>query len=198
MASLFSPVKLGAIELAHRVVMSPCTRCRVDAGHVPKPIVVEYYRQRASAGLIITEGTVVSPRGFCNTDIPAIITDAQVAMWRKVTETVHAAGGRIFCQLWHAGRASHNNFQPNGEAPVAPSALQNRIPIFDGKQMGPHPVPRALETSEIPGVVEEFAQGARRAKEAGFDGVEIHGANGYLIDQFIRDGTNKRTDQYGG
>eukprot|EP00668_Euglena_longa_P035377 GGOE01045445.1.p1 GENE.GGOE01045445.1~~GGOE01045445.1.p1 ORF type:complete len:376 (+),score=72.50 GGOE01045445.1:35-1129(+) len=198
MASLFSKVQLGALELPHRVLFAPCTRCRVDEGHVPKSIVAEYYRQRSSAGLIVTEGTVVSPQGFPHTNIPGIMTDAQVASWRNVTNAVHKANGRIFLQLWHVGRASHCDYQPGGEAPVAPSALQNRIKFWDGKEMKPHSMPRALKTEEIPRVVEEFAQGARRAKEAGFDGVEIHGANGYLIDQFIRDGTNHRTDQYGG
>ena len=155
-------------------------------------------RQRASAGLIVTEATQVSPQGVGYPGTPGIHSDAQVAGWRRVTDAVHRAGGRIFLQLWHVGRISHPSLQPDGALPVAPSAIAAEGEVFTASGPQPFVVPRALETAEIPGIVAQFADGARRAKAAGFDGVEIHGANGYLIDQFLRDGTNRRTDRYGG
>ncbi len=193
-----TPVKLGPYELENRVVMAPLTRNRAGPGNVPQAINVAYYAQRASAGLIVTEATQVSPQGVGYPDTPGIHNRAQVEGWRRVTDAVHARGGRIFVQLWHVGRISHPSLQPNGALPVAPSAIKP-----DGESAtpdGPRPfvTPRALETRELPGVVDQFRAGAGNALEAGFDGVEIHAANGYLLDQFLRDGTNHRTDAYGG
>jgi N-ethylmaleimide reductase len=196
---LFTPFKLGPLTLPNRLVMAPMTRCRAGEGNVPTPTSARYYEQRVSAGLIITEGSQVSQQGVGYLRTAGIHTDAQVEGWRLVTDAVHRAGGRIFLQLWHVGRASHVSFQPGGQAPVAPSAIvisQGDVHTAEGPK--PYSAPRALELSEIPGIIEQFADGARRARAAGFDGVEIHGANGYLIDQFLRDGTNKRTDRYGG
>ncbi len=196
--TLFSPLQLGAIAAPNRIFMAPLTRCRAAAGNVPVALNAEYYTQRASAGLIITEATSVSPRGFGYPSTPGIFTEAQVAGWRSVTSSVHAAGGRIVLQLWHVGRISHPSYQPDGEAPVAPSAIAPRGKVFTGTEMADYVTPRALELSEIPGVIAEYEHGARLAKVAGFDGVEIHNANGYLLDQFLRDGTNQRGDPYGG
>ncbi len=195
---LLSSFQLGPSKLANRMVMAPMTRSRAAAGNVAADLAIEYYRQRASAGLIVTEGTQVSPRGVGYLGTPGIYTEAQGAGWRKITEAVHERGGKIFAQLWHVGRVSHPSFQPNGELPVAPSAVTpaGHSRTLSGPQ--PHVEPRALELAEIPEVVAEFATGARCALNAGFDGVEIHAANGYLIDQFLRDGTNVRTDEYGG
>lgn len=196
---LFSPLRLGALALPNRVVMAPMTRSRAAAGNVAGPLAPAYYRQRAGAGLIVAEGSQVSPQGQGYIATPGIHSDEQVAGWRRVTDAVHAAGGRIFLQLWHVGRVSHPVFQPDGALPVAPSAIAPRDSIaytLDGPQ--PVPVPRALDTAEIAEVVAQFAAGAANAKAAGFDGVEIHGANGYLIDQFLMDGSNRRTDRYGG
>ncbi|QJE73986.1 alkene reductase [Aerophototrophica crusticola] len=195
---LFSPVRLGDIDLANRVVMAPMTRSRAAAGQVPNPLSVDYYRQRASAGLIITEGAQVSQQGQGYPDTPGIFNEAQVEGWKAVVDAVHAAGGRIALQLWHVGRISHPVFQPGGALPVAPSAIAAKGSVYTHEGMKEYPTPRALETGEIAGIVAQYAHGAAQAKAAGFDGVEIHGANGYLIDQFLRDGTNKRTDQYGG
>ncbi len=195
---LFSPLQLGSLQVRNRIFMAPLTRCRAEAGNVPGDLNAEYYAQRASAGLIITEATTVSPHGFGYPNTPGIFTDAQVAGWKKVTAAVHAAGGRIFLQLWHVGRISHPAFQPDGELPVAPSAIKPKGQIFTGAAMVDYMVPRALELSEISGIIAEYEHGARCAKEAGFDGVEVHNANGYLLDQFLRDGTNHRTDGYGG
>jgi N-ethylmaleimide reductase len=196
--TLFTPVQLGPYTLRNRMAMAPMTRNRAGEGNVPTDLAVTYYEQRSSAGLLISEGTQVSPQGVGYPSTPGVHTAEQVEGWRKVTEAVHAKGGRIFAQLWHVGRISHPSFQPGGALPVAPSAIaaegQSRTPT--GPQ--PFPVPRALELDEIPGVVEQFAEGARHALAAGFDGVEIHGANGYLVDEFLRDGTNHRTDVYGG
>jgi N-ethylmaleimide reductase len=178
--------------------MAPLTRCRADDGNVPSNIAVEYYRQRASAGLIITEATSVSPYGYGYPNTPGVFNEAHIAGWRKVTNAVHAAGGKIFVQLWHVGRISHPSFQPDQRLPIAPSAIKPRGQIFNGTAMVDFVTPRALATSEIPGIVAEFAHGAEVAKDAGFDGVEIHNANGYLLDQFLREGTNHRTDRYGG
>ena len=195
---LFTPIQLGEIAAPNRIFMAPLTRCRAGEGNAPVDLNVTYYSQRASAGLIITEATSVSPRGFGYPSTPGIYSKTQVAGWRKITEAVHHLGGRIFLQLWHVGRISHPAYQPNGELPVAPSAIAPRGKIFTGTAMLDYVVPRALETVEIPGIVAEYVHGARLAKEAGFDGVEIHNANGYLLDQFLRDGTNRRTDKYGG
>jgi len=196
--NLFTPLRLGAIETPNRIFMAPLTRCRAGAGNVPSEMNAEYYRQRASAGLIISEATSVSPRGFGYPNTPGIFTGEQVDGWRKVTSAVHAAGGRIFLQLWHVGRISHPSFQPDGAAPLAPSAIAPKGKVFTGTGMADYVTPRALELSEIPGVIAEYVLGAEYAKAAGFDGVEIHNANGYLLDQFLRDGTNRRTDLYGG
>lgn len=197
MPTLFSPLKVGAIELPNRVIMAPLTRCRASEGRVPNDLMRDYYVQRAGAGLILTEATAVTPTGVGYIDTPGIWSKEQVAGWRKITDAVHEAGGRIFCQLWHVGRLSHPDFQ-DGRTPVAPSAIaaDGQIRVPTGHK--PYPVPRALETDEIAGIVEAYRQGAQNALEAGFDGVEIHGANGYLPDQFLRDGTNHRTDIYGG
>ncbi len=196
---LLSPVRLGPYELRNRIVMAPLTRNRAGSGNVPGPMNVTYYAQRASAGLIVSEATQVSPMGQGYPMTPGIYSPEQVAGWRAVTEAVHDRGGRIFLQLWHVGRISHPSLLPGGASPVAPSAIRPNAGMAATLE-GPKPfeVPRALETHEIPGIVEEFRQGAIRAKEAGFDGVEVHGANGYLLDQFLRDGTNQRTDAYGG
>ena len=196
--TLFSPLQLGAVTTPTRIFMAPLTRCRAEADNVPGDLSVEYYRQRAAAGLIISEATSVSPTGFGYPNTPGIFSEAQVAGWRKITDAVHAAGGRIFLQLWHVGRISHPVFQPEGGLPVAPSAIRPAGQVFTGAAMADYVTPRALETDEIPGIIAEYAHGARNAKLAGFDGVEIHNANGYLLDQFLRDGTNQRTDNYGG
>lgn len=196
--TLFSSLKLGHHTLANRLIMAPLTRNRADEGNVPTDMMVEYYRQRAGAGLIVTEATQVSDtaQGYPNT--PGVHSEEQVVGWRRVTDAVHAAGGKIFMQLWHTGRASHPSFR-NGTQPVAPSAVANRGQVYvPGIGMTAYPTPRALELREIRQVVDDFASAARNAVRAGFDGVEIHGANGYLIDQFIRSGTNHRTDEYGG
>lgn len=194
---LFSPFQLGPLTLPNRFVMAPLTRGRANPDRVPNDLMVEYYTQRAAAGLIITEATAVSPQGYGWLGAPAIYNEAQAAGWRKVTDAVHAAGGRIFLQLWHMGRVSHPDFL-NGELPVGPSAIaaQGDIHTPMGKKL--YVAPRALETAEVAGIVQDYAHGTRLARQAGFDGVEIHGANGYLIDQFLRDGSNHRTDQYGG
>jgi N-ethylmaleimide reductase len=194
---LFHPFVLGSLVLPHRVVMAPMTRNRAGEGNVPSDLAVEYYRQRASAALIVTEATQVSPEGVGYPDTPGIHTDAQVEGWRRVTDAVHAEGGRIFLQLWHVGRISHPLYH-GGEPPVAPSAIRPEGSVFTAEGMKEFVEPRALETGEIPRVVEDFRRGAERARDAGFDGVEVHAANGYLLDQFLRDGTNRRSDRYGG
>ena len=197
--NLFSPYKLGDLELPNRMVMAPLTRNRAGDGNVPGQLNATYYTQRVSAGLIIAEATQVSPEGLGYPATPGIHSPAQVAGWKLVTDAVHQHGGRIFLQLWHVGRISHPDLQHDGALPVAPSAIAPTVgqaATYEG--MKPFVTPRALETSEIPGIVEQYRQGAKNALEAGFDGVEVHGANGYLLDQFLRDGTNKRTDEYGG
>jgi len=197
--SLFTPLRLGALEVPNRLIMAPLTRMRAGQDRIPTPLMAEYYSQRASAGLIITEATAVSQQGTGCPNTPGIYTDEQVAGWQRVTEAVHHAGGRIFLQLWHMGRISHPSFQPGGGLPVAPSAIAPRSgQILTETGMQPYVAPRALETGELPGVVLQYSAGAQRAKIAAFDGVEIHNANGYLLDQFLRDGTNRRTDDYGG
>ena len=197
--NLFTPFRLGPYELRSRVVMAPMTRNRAGEGNVPTPMNAEYYAQRAGAGLLVTEGSQVSPEGVGYPGTPGIHTSAQVEGWRGVTEAVHAKGGRIFLQLWHVGRVSHPSLQPGGALPVAPSAIGIADEkLYTPRGLVPFVTPRALETDEIARVVEDFAEGARRAYAAGFDGVELHGANGYLIDQFLRDGSNHRADRYGG
>ena len=195
--SLLSEYKLGELTLRNRMVMAPMTRCRAIAGNVPGPLTVTYYNQRASAGLIITEGSQVSPMGVGFNRTPGIYSPEQVAGWKKVTASVHQAGGKIFLQLWHVGRMSHTDYL-GGELPVAPSALPVGEEIHTplGKKM--IPVPHALSSGEIHDIVRQFGHAAKNAKNAGFDGVEIHGANGYLLDQFLRDGSNRRTDEFGG
>lgn len=196
--NLLTPVRVGHETLPNRVVMSPMTRSRAGAGNVPVPLNATYYAQRASAGLIVTEATQVSPQGVGYPGTPGIHTPEQVAGWRLVTDAVHARGGHIFLQLWHVGRISHPTLQPDGALPVAPSAIAAEGKVFTAEGPQAFVEPRALETAEIPGIVEQFKLGAENALAAGFDGVEIHGANGYLLDQFLEDGTNQRTDEYGG
>jgi N-ethylmaleimide reductase len=195
---LFEPYKLGPITLPNRLVMAPLTRNRAVAGMVPNPLATEYYGQRASAGLLITEASQVSQQGQGYQDTPGIYSKEQVAGWRKVTNRVHERGGRIFIQLWHVGRISHVSLQQDNQAPVAPSAIRANGKTFVNGTFAEVSEPRALTTEEIPGIIENFRRGAGNALEAGFDGVEIHGANGYLLDQFAKDGSNKRTDAYGG
>jgi len=195
---LFTPFAAGALPLSNRIVMAPMTRSRAGAGNVPTALMATYYSQRASAGLIITEATQVAPEGVGYPNTPGIYTDEQVAGWRRVVQQVHAAGGRILLQLWHVGRISHPSMQPDGALPLAPSAIKPEGQVYTAQGLQPYVTPRALDTQEIPLLIAQFAEGARRAKEAGFDGVEIHGANGYLVDQFLRDGSNHRTDRYGG
>lgn len=197
MIDLFEPFKLGELTLPNRIVMAPMTRSRASMEGVPSPLAPEYYSQRASAGLIITEASQVSAQGVGYVRTPGIYTDEMTEGWRMVTDAVHAAGGRIFLQLWHVGRTSHPDFH-NGELPVAPSAIGYDGEVFTPE--GPKKIvtPRALDIEEIPGIVQDFANGAKNAIAAGFDGVEIHGANSYLLDQFLRDGSNKRDDAYGG
>jgi N-ethylmaleimide reductase len=198
MANLFDPIKIGDLTLNNRIIMAPLTRSRAVGGErVPNALMAEYYVQRASAGLILSEATAVTPQGVGYADTPGIWSDAQVAGWKRVTDAVHAAGGKIFLQLWHVGRISDPSFL-NGDAPVAPSAIAAKGNVSLLRPPRPYPVPRALATAQIPGIVAAFRKGAENAKLAGFDGVEIHGANGYLLDQFLQDGTNQRTDAYGG
>ena len=195
---LFSPTSLGQLKLANRIVMAPLTRNRAGEGNVPQDLNVEYYRQRASAGLIITEASQISPQGVGYPATPGIYNNEQIAGWRKVTQAVHEKGGHIFIQLWHVGRISHPSMQPDGALPVAPSAIrpEGDAMTYEGPQ--PFVEPRALEKTEIKQIVLQYKAAAENAMAAGFDGVEIHAANGYLIDQFLRDGTNQRTDEYGG
>lgn len=197
-SDLFQPVRLGPYQLANRIVMAPLTRSRAGEDGVPRPLMAEYYAQRASAGLIITEGANISPQGRGFALSPGIYDAAQVEGWRQVTEAVHARGGRIFPQLWHVGRVSHPSLQPGGALPVAPSAIRPEATSYTEAGFQPCVTPRALATAEIPEIVEQYRHATRNALAAGFDGVEIHAANGYLIEQFLRDSTNKRTDAYGG
>ena len=197
-SDLFQPVQLGPIELRNRVVMAPLTRSRAGKGEVQGPLNAEYYAQRATAGLIVSEATQISQQGQGYAFTPGIFTDAQVEGWRGVTEAVHGKGGRIFAQLWHVGRVSHPDLQPGHGLPVAPSAIAPVGKAFTPEGFKDFVTPRALETDEIAGIVADYAHAAGCAKRAGFDGVEIHAANGYLLDQFIRDSTNKRADRYGG
>ena len=197
-ADLFQPVRMGPLTLANRIVMAPLTRSRAAAGGVQGEMNARYYAQRASAGLIVSEATNISPQGRGYALTPGIFSDAQVAGWRLVTDAVHAAGGRIVCQLWHVGRISHPDLQIGGALPVAPSAIRPKGKAFTESGMQPIPTPRALRTDEMPGIVADYRHAAECARRADFDGVEIHAANGYLIDQFLRTGTNQRTDAYGG
>lgn len=197
MPSLFDPVKIGAIELNSRIVMAPLTRCRAEDGRVPGDLMLEYYSQRASAGLIISEATAVTPMGVGYPDTPGIWNQAQVSGWRRITDAVHAKGGKIVLQLWHVGRVSDPMYL-DGALPVAPSAIAPAGHVSLVRPERPFTTPRALETEEISDIVEAFRQGAENAQAAGFDGVEIHAANGYLIDQFLQDSSNKRSDAYGG
>ena len=196
--SLFEPYVLGNLTLANHIVMAPLTRNRAGAGLVPSELAPTYYGQRASAGLIITEATQVSAQAQGYQDTPGLYTPEQIAGWRKVTEAVHAKGGLIFVQLWHVGRVSHVDVQPGGAAPVAPSAIRAETKTFVNNGFVDVSEPRALELDELPGIVNDFRQAAANAIAAGFDGVEIHAANGYLLEQFIKDGANQRADAYGG
>ncbi len=198
MPSMFDPVTLGDFRLPNRIVMAPLTRNRATLpGRVPNALMADYYAQRASAGLIISEAVSVEPRGVGYPSTPGVWTDEQTEGWKLVASAVHKAGGRILMQLWHVGRVSDSVYH-DGAPPVSASALalSGHVSLLRPKR--PHPTPRALETEELPAIVEFFRRGAENAKKAGFDGVEIHGANGYLIDQFLQDGSNKRTDRYGG
>ena len=197
MPSLFDPLKLGDLTLKNRIVMAPLTRSRSGVERTPGPLVAEYYAQRASAGLIISEATSVTPLGVGYADTPGIWSDAQVEGWKLTTEAVHKAGGLIFLQLWHVGRISDPSFH-GGEAPVAPSAIPAKGDVSLLRPKRPYPVPRPLTLDEIADVVEAYRKGAENAKRAGFDGVELHGANGYLLDQFLQDKSNLRSDAYGG
>lgn len=197
-ADLFMPYQLGPYKLQNRVVMAPMTRNRAGEGNVPHAMSVKYYRQRGTAGLIIAEGSQISPTAVGYPATPGIHSAAQVAGWKDITEAVHSRGGKIFLQLWHCGRVSHPSLLPGGVLPVAPSAIQPEGNAITLQGLVPFVTPRALQATELPGIVFDYRQAAKNALEAGFDGVEIHAANGYLLDQFIRDGSNHRTDQYGG
>ncbi|QHN04253.1 alkene reductase [Granulicella sp. WH15] len=197
MSKLLEPLKVGAWTLPNRVVMAPLTRVRGTVDHLPTPIMAEYYRQRASAGLIISEGTPVSPMGVGYAQVPGIWSQEQVERWKPVTAAVHEAGGRILAQIWHVGRMSDPMFL-DGRQPVSASAIKPSGHVSLVRPLKEFVTPRALELDEVKGVIEEFRKGAANAQAAGFDGVEIHGANGYLLDQFLQSGTNVRTDEYGG
>lgn len=198
MSILFEPLKMGDLELPNRIIMAPLTRARAEnEGLVPNDLMAEYYSQRADAGLILTEATVVDPMGIGYANTPGIWSDEQVEGWKKITKAVHDKGGRIFLQLWHVGRISYEGFL-GGETPVAPSAIKPEGHVSLVRPMRDYPTPRALELNEIPGIIAQYKKGAENAKKAGFDGVEIHGANGYLLDQFLQDSVNQRTDSYGG
>src|SRR4051794_19248887 len=201
--TLFSPLTIGPYQLRHRVVMAPLTRMRAEKPSLaPRPLNVEYYEQRATeGGLIIAEASPVMATGFGSPGVPGIYTEQQIRGWREVVDAVHAKGGIIFLQLWHVGRVSHSSFQPGGVLPVAPSAVAISPDLKTGTADGKattYETPRALETAEIPGIIDAFRQAARNALQAGFDGVEVHGANGYLLEQFLQSRSNRRTDQYGG
>jgi N-ethylmaleimide reductase len=198
MSILFDPAHVGDIAVANRIVMAPLTRNRAAAGRVPNDLTTEYYAQRASAGLIVSEASQVCPEGQGYLDTPGIYSPEQIAAWKKVTAAVHAQGGKIIIQLWHVGRISHVSLQPDGIAPVSSTNRVAKGKVFTAEGFIDCSPPRALRLDELPGVVAAFRQGARNAIDAGFDGVEVHGANGYLIDQFLRDSINDRTDAYGG
>jgi N-ethylmaleimide reductase len=196
---LFSPIKLGSYELSHRIVLPPLTRMRTENGFIPNELMVDYYAQRTTpGGFMITEGTVISETGHGYYGAPGIYTDAQVEGWKKVTAAVHAKGGIIFLQLFHVGRESHRDLQPNHAIPGGPSVVPHDDLVFTQKGWVSADLNRAYETEEVEGLVEDYRKAAQRAMDAGFDGVELHGANGYLVDQFLQDGSNRRTDKYGG
>ncbi len=195
---LFSPVSMGDITLTNRMVMAPLTRNRADEHNAPHGINVTYYQQRATAGLIITEASQISPEGVGYPGTPGIYSDEQVVGWKKITDAVHAEGGHIFIQLWFCGRVSHPDLLPDNKTPVAPSAIQPAGEAITFEGLKAFVTPQALETNEISNIISQYKHAAERAKNAGFDGIEVHAANGYLIDQFLRDGSNQRTDQYGG
>ena len=197
MPSLFDSLQLGNLRLPNRIIMAPLTRLRGTKDHVPTPVMVDYYRQRASAGLIISEGTPISPQGVGYAQVPGLWSQQQIEAWMPVTAAVHEAGGRIFSQIWHVGRISDPVFL-NGEQPVGPSPIAATGHVSLLRPAKAFETPRELRTDEIPNIIEDYRRGAENAKAAGFDGVEMHGANGYLLDQFLQDGTNHRTDQYGG
>lgn len=197
MPTLFDPLRLGDLDLPNRVIMAPLTRLRAGPTAIPNAMMAEYYRQRATAGLIITEGTPVSPQGVGYAGVPGIWSQEQLEGWKQVTRAVHAEGGRIFMQIWHVGRISDPSLL-NGQTPVGPSAIAAKGHVSLLRPERDYVAPRALTTEEVKGVVEDFRKGAENAKAAGFDGVELHGANGYLLDQFLQDSTNQRTDEYGG
>lgn len=196
--NLFSSITVGEMELPNRMVMAPMTRNRANQDNAPHSLNVKYYQQRASAGLIITEASQVSADGVGYPATPGIYSEAQVAGWRDITDAVHAEGGHIFIQLWYCGRISHPDLLPDQHTPVAPSAIQPEGEAFTYEGLKPFVMPRALEANEIAEIVAQYKHAAKMARQAGFDGIEVHGANGYLIDQFLRDGSNQRTDQYGG
>jgi len=198
MSSLFEPIRVGAMSLSNRIVMAPLTRNRAGIGRVPTELAVTYYAQRASAGLVITEASQISPQGQGYLDTPGIYSPEQVVAWKKVTDAVHAEGGKIVIQLWHVGRISHVSLQPDGMAPVSSTARAAKSKTFTRDGFVDVSEPRALRTDELPGIVEDYRRAARNAVSAGFDGVEVHGANGYLLDQFLRDSINDRSDAYGG
>jgi len=198
MSILFQPLQLGEIALLpNRILMAPLTRCHASAGRVPNALMAKYYAQRASAGVIFSEATSVTPMGVGYPDTPGIWSQEQIEGWKQITAAVHEAGGRIICQLWHVGRISHSFFL-DGKQPVAPSAIaaEGHVRLMSSSEQ--YPVPRALELEEIPEIIKAYRKGAENAKAAGFDGVEVHAANGYLLDQFLQDGSNKRSDSYGG
>ncbi len=197
MTNLHSPLRLGDLDLPNRIFLAPLTRSRAGASRIPNALMAEYYRQRAGAGLMLTEATVVSAQGVGYAGTPGVWSAEQVEGWKLTTRAVHQAGGRIFLQLWHVGRVSHPVFL-NGELPVAPSAIAPAGRVSLVRPETPYVTPRALAREEIPGIVEDFRRGAQNAQAAGFDGVELHGANGYLLDQFLQDGSNHRDDDYGG
>ena len=197
MSILFQPLKVGALTLSNRIIMAPLTRARASKGRIPNELMAHYYSQRATAGLILSEATSVDPMGVGYANTPGIWSEEQTEGWKKITTAVHAKGGKIFLQLWHVGRISDPIFL-DGKQPVAPSAIAPNGHVSLVRPQKGYETPRALELNEIPGIIEAYRKGAENAKRAGFDGVEIHGANGYLLDQFLHDGSNKRTDQYGG
>ena len=197
MPTLFDPIRLGDLDCPNRIIMSPLTRSRAGSERIPNALMAEYYVQRASAGLILSEATSVTPMGVGYADTPGVWSEEQTAGWRRITDAVHAAGGRMFLQLWHVGRVSHPMFL-NGAQPVAPSAIAPEGHVSLVRPVTPFVTPRPLELEELPGIIAAYRRGAEHAQQAGFDGVEIHGANGYLLDQFLQDSTNKRTDAYGG
>lgn len=197
MPNLFDPITIGDLQLPNRIIMAPLTRSRASAGRVPNALMAGYYAQRATAGLILSEAVAISPQGVGYRDTPGLWSAEQVEGWKQVTRAIHDAGGRIFAQLWHVGRISHPSLL-NGALPVAPSAIAPEGHVSLIRPITAYVTPRALETHEIPGIIEDYRRAAANAKAAGFDGVEIHGANGYLPDQFLQDSTNRRTDEYGG